>query len=67
MVLGALCTFITLLAAACGGGSGSGSGGATGGGAAAGGAKKYQIAVIPKGTTHEFWKSINAGGDQGGA
>jgi ribose transport system substrate-binding protein len=21
----------------------------------------YQIAVIPKGTTHEFWKSINAG------
>jgi ribose transport system substrate-binding protein len=23
--------------------------------------KKYQIAVIPKGTTHEFWKSIHAG------
>ena len=21
----------------------------------------YKIAVIPKGTTHEFWKSINAG------
>ena len=21
----------------------------------------YQIAVIPKGTTHEYWKSINAG------
>src|SRR5215471_19872413 len=21
----------------------------------------YTIAVIPKGTTHEFWKSINAG------
>jgi ribose transport system substrate-binding protein len=24
-------------------------------------AETYQIAVIPKGTTHEFWKSINAG------
>jgi len=24
-------------------------------------AKKYQIAVIPKGTTHIFWKSIHAG------
>lgn len=25
------------------------------------GPKKYQIAVIPKGTTHIFWKSIHAG------
>jgi len=25
------------------------------------GAENYTIAVIPKGTTHEFWKSINAG------
>src|SRR2546421_3585622 len=24
-------------------------------------AETYKIAVIPKGTTHEFWKSINAG------
>jgi ribose transport system substrate-binding protein len=24
-------------------------------------AESYKIAVIPKGTTHEFWKSINAG------
>lgn len=24
-------------------------------------AESYQIAVIPKGTTHEFWKSIHAG------
>src|SRR5262245_7459691 len=23
--------------------------------------KSFVIAVIPKGTTHEFWKSINAG------
>lgn len=26
-----------------------------------GSTKKYQIAVIPKGTTHVFWKSIHAG------
>jgi len=26
-----------------------------------GNAKKYRIAVIPKGTTHVFWKSIHAG------
>ena len=26
-----------------------------------GGSKKLSIAVIPKGTTHEFWKSIHAG------
>ncbi|HXG68611.1 MAG TPA: substrate-binding domain-containing protein [Blastocatellia bacterium] len=25
------------------------------------GSQKYNIAVIPKGTTHEFWKSIHAG------
>src|SRR3954447_14886655 len=24
-------------------------------------AKKFTIAVIPKGTTHPFWKSVNAG------
>ena len=28
---------------------------------ASGGKKKLTIAVIPKGTTHEFWKSIHAG------
>src|SRR6476620_5015412 len=25
------------------------------------GSKKFTIAVIPKGTTHPFWKSVNAG------
>jgi ribose transport system substrate-binding protein len=25
---------------------------------------KYRIAVIPKGTTHEFWKSVHYGADQ---
>src|SRR3954462_11330859 len=29
--------------------------------ACAAAAETYKIAVIPKGTTHEFWKSINAG------
>lgn len=29
-----------------------------------GGAKKLRIAVIPKGTTHEFWKSVHAGAEQ---
>jgi ribose transport system substrate-binding protein len=27
-------------------------------------AAKYRIAVIPKGTTHDFWKSIHAGAEQ---
>src|SRR5512135_3299218 len=31
---------------------------------AAAAGKKLQIAVIPKGTTHEFWKSIHAGAVQ---
>jgi ribose transport system substrate-binding protein len=30
-------------------------------GKAGNGAKRYSIAVIPKGTTHEFWKAIHAG------
>ena len=25
--------------------------------------KKYTFAVIPKGTTHEFWKSVHAGAE----
>jgi ribose transport system substrate-binding protein len=28
--------------------------------------KRFQIAVIPKGTTHEFWKSIHAGAVRAG-
>ena len=39
--------------------------GSDGGAKGAGGAKKpLTIAVIPKGTTHEFWKSIHAGAIQ---
>src|SRR5437763_16368818 len=29
-------------------------------------APKYRIAVIPKGTTHEFWKSVEAGARKAG-
>ncbi len=28
------------------------------------GGKKIRLAVIPKGTTHEFWKSVHAGAEQ---
>ncbi|MBM3306478.1 MAG: substrate-binding domain-containing protein [Candidatus Aminicenantes bacterium] len=31
-----------------------------------GGERRLSIAVIPKGTTHEFWKSIRAGAEQAG-
>src|SRR4026208_451869 len=31
------------------------------------GQKKFTIAVIPKGTTHEFWKSIHAGSNKAAA
>ncbi len=40
--------------------SGTGGGSATGTNAGTSG-KKYRIAVIPKGTGHEFWKSVEAG------
>ena len=36
----------------------------TNGGAPAPAKKKLTIAVIPKGTTHEFWKSIHAGSNK---
>lgn len=39
----------------CGSGSSAGEGGAS---------EKLQIAVIPKGTTHFFWKSIHAGAEK---
>jgi ribose transport system substrate-binding protein len=32
--------------------------------ALAGAAESYKIAVIPKGTTHEYWKSIHAGAEK---
>ena len=43
---------------ACGGSSKPGEGG---GAAPASSKPRYQIAVIPKGTTHSFWSTIHAG------
>jgi ribose transport system substrate-binding protein len=45
-------TLVILLLAGCAGGSGS---------------NKLQIAVIPKGTTHQFWKSVHAGANKAAA
>lgn len=55
LVLGLL--FLGLLSS-CAKREGAPSSSDAGGGKSGGG---YQIAVIPKGTTHEFWKSIHAG------
>ncbi|MDZ4686144.1 MAG: substrate-binding domain-containing protein [Planctomycetaceae bacterium] len=49
------------LAGCGGGGTPSGSGTVTPTAANPSGGKVYRIAVIPKGTTHEFWKSVHAG------
>ena len=53
------CVLAPSLAVGCGGG---GSGNSDGNGSDGGkGPKQYRIAVIPKGTSHEFWKSVDAG------
>ena len=49
-------TFLTLIAVAVSCAKTDGAGG--------NGKKKFTIAVIPKGTTHEFWKSIHAGANK---
>ncbi|HEX2973416.1 MAG TPA: substrate-binding domain-containing protein [Tepidisphaeraceae bacterium] len=58
-----VCCIALFLAAGCGKGEDSGkSTGAAGGKAASSaGDQKLRIAVIPKGTTHVFWKSVEAG------
>jgi ribose transport system substrate-binding protein len=50
----ALLLFSLVAIVGCGNKEGPGASGS-------GAAKIYQIAVIPKGTSHEFWKSIHAG------
>jgi ribose transport system substrate-binding protein len=61
------------LLSGCGGGGGGGpansdgAAGSQGNSAAASAAKKYRIAVIPKGTTHDFWLSVRAGAEQAAA
>ena len=67
--LGALMAIAALAIAGCGKDSGTAEGTTgtetttTGGG----GGEKMKIAVIPKGATHEFWKSVHAGADEAAA
>ncbi len=51
-VLSLFLSLVLVSLVACGGDSRRGSGGGSG---------RLQVAVIPKGTTHEFWKAIHAG------
>src|SRR5215210_4200277 len=59
--LSAIAAALTLAAAfGCGkGDEGAAASGTTG--TTSGSEKKLRIAMIPKGTTHEFWKSVEAG------
>ncbi len=61
--LGLAAVGLAALLAGCGQHSASTTSGGTGGGTApaGGGGAALQIAVIPKGTSHEYWKSIHAG------
>jgi ribose transport system substrate-binding protein len=54
-------TGLVVLLAACNNKGGGGEPGAAGSGTATASSGKMRIAVIPKGTTHEFWKSVHAG------
>jgi ribose transport system substrate-binding protein len=56
-----LLILLTAMLSGCGGDAATKPPGGTGSG---GSAKKLRIAVIPKGTTHEFWKSVHAGAQQ---
>jgi len=52
-----------LVATACGGG-GLGAVSCGGGGGTSGSSSGISVAMIPKGTSHQFWRSIHAGGDK---
>src|SRR3954470_16991640 len=54
---------VALAAAACSGGKDAGSKQPSTGASGSTG-KSYTIAVVPKGTTHEFWRAIHAGAMQ---
>ncbi len=57
---------VMLLACGCSSGTTvpSNGGAAPATGDAGGGGKTYRLAVIPKGTTHEFWKSVHFGAEK---
>jgi ribose transport system substrate-binding protein len=61
----AAAALLLTLVVACSGGSDAGSRQpASGADARAGAGKALSIAVVPKGTTHEFWRAIHAGAEQ---
>lgn len=67
-MLGSRCLLLFALALAVGcQDSGSNESAGNGNGAGGTGQKKYRVAVIPKGTTHDFWKSVHFGAEQAAA
>src|SRR3989442_6088990 len=64
--LTSLCTIAALLLSACnkGGETGAGTQGENASQPGGGGGKKLSIAVIPKATTHSYWKAAEAGARQ---
>jgi ribose transport system substrate-binding protein len=52
------------LAAGCAANNSTPTGGTGSSGSTGGTAKKLRVAVIPKGTTHVFWKSVHAGAEK---
>ncbi|MGI4787707.1 MAG: ABC transporter substrate-binding protein [Janthinobacterium lividum] len=55
---------LAVLLAGCGQHNATSTGGGSSTGPGAGGGSALQIAVIPKGTSHEYWKSIHAGANK---
>lgn len=63
----ALIGLSSLLVACNGGDSPKTDTGSAGGSSSASADKKYKIAVIPKGSTHEYWKSVHEGANKAAA
>ena len=61
-LLAAAATIVGVLLVGCNGGDASKTG--ESGTTTASGGKKLRIAVIPKGSTHEYWKSLHEGANK---
>ena len=59
-----LAVFAILIATSCGGSGGLGAVSCGFGGSKPASSSGITVAMIPKGTTHQFWRSIHAGGDR---